>query len=295
MIHTLLNLTRPLFVLDTETTGVDVQRDRICELGFEMWDATSLVKEWRSLIRPGVPMPPGAEAVHHITDAMLNGCTRCGRPEADHALEDAVDEHGQRCEGWKAWPTFKQLALSLASGFHDCDFAGKNVRFDLRILANEMSRAGQAWSYAGARIIDAERLEHLAVPRDLGSLHEKYTGMKHDGAHGALSDVRASTTVIVKQLETHALLPRDVQALHDLSWPGWLVADGSFRLVNGVACCMFGKHRDKPLKDIPDDYWNWLLSQNFPDDVRQLAKDAKLGKYPVATTEEAARADRHIV
>ena len=45
MIHQLLNLTRPLFVLDTETTGLDTAKDRIVELGFQQWIAEGMTKE----------------------------------------------------------------------------------------------------------------------------------------------------------------------------------------------------------------------------------------------------------
>ena len=146
--------------------------------------------------------------------------------------------------------------MSLARGFSACDFCGKNVRFDLRILAAEFARVHVHWSYVGARIIDADRLEALAHPRDLGSLHEKYVGMRHDGAHGALSDVRAATTVIVKQLEAHAVLPRDLTALHDAQWEGWVDTEGKIRLVNGVPTIMFGKHRDCAMREVPTDYWD---------------------------------------
>lgn len=309
MLHTLFNLTRPLFVIDTETTGVDVKTDRIVELGFQQWmpntitcncefassgahgigcpnpsgRAAGMLKEWRTLIDPLVPIPEGAIAVHGITNEKIEACQRCG------------GELSLCCDNPKIAPTFKQLGPSLLRGFKDCDYAGKNVRFDLRILAAEFQRNGFAWSYVGARIIDAERLEQLAVPRSLSHLHEKYTGRPHDGAHGALSDVRASTTVIVKQLETYPQLSRDLDALHELQWPGWLTADGSFRLVNGTPTCMFGKHVGKPLKAIPNDYLDFILGNNFPEDVKQLARDAKMGKYPEVTTNQAQAADRHIV
>jgi DNA polymerase-3 subunit epsilon len=80
MIHQLLTLTRPLIVFDCETTGVDTNTDRIVELGFQLWTADGLQKEWRSLVNPCVPIPAGATAVHHITDAMVNACKDCGRP-----------------------------------------------------------------------------------------------------------------------------------------------------------------------------------------------------------------------
>ncbi|MCR4301833.1 MAG: DUF3820 family protein [Sulfuricaulis sp.] len=274
-LHELLTLERPLFVFDTETTGVDTKTDRIVELGFQQWTADGMVKEYRTLVNPGVPIPTGATAIHHITDEMVRQCTIC---KQTHTMADTIET----CNEPKFPPTFKQLAANLAKGFSNCDFAGANVRFDLRILTAEMKRAGVEWNYAGARIVDCGRLEQLAVPRNLGSLHEKYTGAKHDGAHGALSDVRASTTVIVKQLEAHGKLPRDLDQLHEVQWPGMLCDGGQFRMVNGIATCQFGKWRGRAMRDIPIDYFDWLMRSDFPADVKALATDAKLGKFPDA-------------
>ena len=271
MIHKLLTLTRPLFVPDTETTGVDTDNDRIVEIGFEEWSADGMVKEWRTLVNPGVPIPLAATAVHHITDEMVQGCRVCGKSYGDHVLVD---------HEFHPWPSFKQLAANLAIGFVDCDFAGQNVRFDLRIMAAEMKRAGVAWSYAGARIVDSSRLEALAVPRHLADLHRKYFGKEHDGAHGALSDVRAARNVIATQLEVYKELPRDLDQLHELQWPGWLTTDGGFRMVDGVACIMFGKHRGKALKDVEPSYWDWILKNNFAADAKALAEGVRRGVFP---------------
>jgi hypothetical protein len=135
----------------------------------------------------------------------------------------------------------------------------------------------------GARILDADRLEALAVPRHLSDLYKKYTGRDHDDAHGALADVRASTQVIAEQLLKYDVLPRDLDALHALSWPGWLTADGKFRMVGDVPTIMFGKHRDLPMQEVPIDYWDWILSKDFAADVKRLAAEAKLGKFPEST------------
>ena len=273
MIHTLLNLQRPLIVLDTETTGLDVQKDRVVELAFQLFQPDGDVKEWRSLINPGVPIPPAATRIHGITDGMVQECRNCRASMVDLVALC-------KCEDPKGWPYFKQIAPRLAKGFSNCDFAGQNPRFDLRILAAEFARAGVEWSYAGARIVDSGQLERLAVPRSLSHLHEKYVGLKHDGAHGALSDVRAAATVIMKQLEAYDALPRDIGKLHELQWPGELDEGGRFRLVGGVAICQFGKHRGVPMHDIPVDYFDWIIANDFPADVKALARDAKLGKFP---------------
>lgn len=283
MIHQLLNLTRPLFIFDTETTGVDPKSDRIVNLGFEQWGPEGLVKEWKTLVNPGGPIPAGASKVHGIYDAQMELCRECGGYNDDVAPDRCKCppvEDGGPGSGFKPVFTFKQLAPNLAKGFSNCDFGGKNVRFDLRILSAEMARAGVQWSYVGARIVDAERLEQLAVPRTLSHLYEKYTGEKLAGAHDAMNDVKASTTVIVKQLETHPTLPRDLDTLHRLQWPGWLCDGGEFKLVEGIATCQFGKWRGKPMKNIPLSYYDWIIGSDFPADVKALAAAAKLGKFP---------------
>lgn len=299
MIHTLLNLKRPLFVIDCETTGLSKDA-HIIELGFQQWGPNTvtcnceyamssahaagcpnpngspggMIKEWRSLIDPGIPIPAEIIELTGITDFKIKCCQACG------GVREGMNGSRCECEHYKIAPKFAQLAPSLSRGFVNCDYAGKNVRFDLEKLSEEFARCNVSWSYADARIIDIDRLEAIAYPRHLASLHKKYLGEEHEGAHGALSDVRASTAVIIKQLEAHDCLPRDLDELHKLSWPGWLVSDGSFRIENAVPKIMFGKHRGKSLREIPQSYWDFILTNDFPPDVKKLASAAKLGNYP---------------
>ena len=142
MLHELLVLNRPLIVFDLETTSLDIQKARIIEISFQMFTAEGLKKNWTSLVDPEILILNSAS--HHITD-----------------------------EDIKGKPTFKQLAESIARGFKDCDYGGKNIRYDLQVIASEMNRVGQKWSYTGARVICADRLEQLGEPRTLSHLYEK--------------------------------------------------------------------------------------------------------------------------
>lgn len=293
MIHQLFPLTRPLFVIDTETTGTDVKNDRILWFAFQQWTAEGMTKEWQSLVNPLVPIPSGASKVHGITDETFRRCRVCERTAEEHRQPPAgtIGEPTRHCEGFRPWPTFKQLASSLARGLSGCDFAGKRVRFDLRITAAEMQRNGQPWDYSDAAIIDADRLEQLLVPRELSDLYLKYTGEKMDGAHDPMVDVKGVTSVIVEQIKTSRgmtthpcarQLPTTLKELHELQWPGWLCDGGEFRMVHGVPTCQFGKWRGRAMKDIERSYWDWILTQDFPADVKRLAADAKMGKFPEA-------------
>lgn len=284
MIHQLLSLTRPLFVIDTETTGTDTQEDRIVELGFQQWDATGMVKEWRSLINPLMSIPQEVVDIHHITDYMMTLCRKCTKPKDRHPTYPGnVTLNPLECSEFHPIPSFAQLAANLAKGLSDCDFAGKRVRFDLQILASSFVRAQVPWSYLDARIIDADKLEQIAEPRHLSDLHRKYTGHEHEGAHGALSDVRASITVIEEQLKRYEQIPRDLDALHRLQWPDFIDPEGKFRFKNGVPCVgRWGKHKEKPMEKVPIDYWDWIIQSDFAAEIKDLARNAKLRKFPEA-------------
>ncbi len=293
MLHKLLNISRDLIVMDTETTGTNTDTDRIVELGLQRWTPDGgMTKEWRSLVNPMMPIAQGAIDKHHITDAMVQACQECGgasKIQQDGGLlTDAFAEKYCSCAEFKPWPTFKHLAWPMAQKMVKVDFAGKNIRFDLRIFAKEMQRNGVDWSYKDSYIIDAERLEQLALPRTLGHLYEKYSGKPLEGAHGALTDARASAEVIQWQLEAHPGLPRDMKQLHDAQWPGWIDGSGKFRFVNGVPCfSQWGKFANRRMDDPAvgrvergSSYWDFIIGADFPPDVKQLARDAKLGKFP---------------
>ena len=67
-------------VLDTETTGFDVENDRVIELGmllFEFDPVSGIIHQvlevFDELEDPGFEIPPASIAVHHITDDMVRG------------------------------------------------------------------------------------------------------------------------------------------------------------------------------------------------------------------------------
>ena len=67
-------------ILDTETTGLSSEADRVIELGmllFEFDPVTGvvhrLVESFDQLEDPGMPIPPASTQVHHITDEMVKG------------------------------------------------------------------------------------------------------------------------------------------------------------------------------------------------------------------------------
>ena len=56
---------------DTETTGLSPRQDRLVELAAVKFRQGRVLEEKTWLINPGQPIPPAAEAVHHISNAMV--------------------------------------------------------------------------------------------------------------------------------------------------------------------------------------------------------------------------------
>lgn len=291
----MISLARPLHILDFETTGLDPATARIIQIGFqtytEVFPGVGPTSTWQSLINPGIPIPPASTATHHITDGMMSGCRVCGRLEIEHPVEGVIHSINPVPPGLLACPEFKpipkieQIIERMAHGFSNCDFGGKNVRYDLRVMAAETARHRVIWTYDQACVIDADRLEQIGEPRTLSHLYEKHTGKKLEGAHDALVDVNATAEVITRQLETYDVLPRDLRQLHDLQWPGWIDSDGKFRFdEHGTPRCTFGKHRGVMMSAIPPSYYRWLTEADFPPDVKRIAGEAIAGRFPKRAT-----------
>lgn len=249
-----LVLARPLIGLDLETTGVNPQTSRIVELALEIMVPGKDTKEYRTLVNPGIPIPKEASDIHHITDDMV---------------QDA--------------PPFEALADRLLKGFSGSDFAGYNVRFDLRIMAAEFRRAKRVWDYEDARVIDGFRLWQIAEGRSLEHAVKRWLpGEDLEGdAHSALYDVKMATRIIAAELRGCSTLPRDLQMLHDLCSPGWFDAEGKLQWKNGELCFSFGEHKDKPLRSVPRGYLDWITKKDFSEKIKQVCRAAIRGEYPV--------------
>ena len=109
-----LNLKNPLVFFDLETTGTNINSDRIVEICYLKVYPNGNEEAKTMRINPEMPIPAESSAVHGIYD------------------EDVAD-----C------PTFKEVARNIANDIEGCDLAGFNSnRFDIPVLAEEFLRAG---------------------------------------------------------------------------------------------------------------------------------------------------------
>lgn len=278
-----LRLERPLLGIDLETTTANPSNARIVEIGLEIMRPGQPVKEFRTLVNPGEPIPAEATAVHHITDAMVQGCRECGQPKdhLDHA--GGLSENiivVPKCE-FKPWPRFEQIAGHYAEGMSNCDFAGYSLRFDLKVLYREFKLAQVTWDYETACVIDGLRIWQVTSPRTLKDA-AKEEGIELLDAHSALADVKCSTRVIASRIRRFAHLPRTVPELHLLCSPDQFDAEGKLRWKNGELVFGFGEHKDTPFRRAPARYLNWIIRKDFSDKVKDACRNALKGIYPRA-------------
>ncbi|WP_335935823.1 3'-5' exonuclease [Streptomyces sp. PTD5-9] len=173
----------PLAAFDTETTGVDVEEDRIVSAALVVQDmAGGRVHVTRWLVNPGIPVPPAATGIHGLTD-----------------------DHLRRNGRWPA-PVMEELARALAE---QCA-AGRplvvmNAPFDLTLLDRELRRH-RASSLSGRlenvslcvldpRVLDKHLDRYRKGRRTLSDLCALY-GVGLDDAHDAVADATASLELV---------------------------------------------------------------------------------------------------
>lgn len=172
-----MNLTRPLFVFDLETTGLDPAVDRIVQIAYTkvMTDGTFETKS--RFINPTVPIPAEATAIHRITNARVDGEVK-----------------------------FHQIARSLHSLMQGCDIGGYNVAgFDIELLWEEFYRAGIEWDVSQHKVIDALAIWRAMMPRKLIDAVKEFrpelsSTIKED-LHDAEHDVFCTVKVMGQQFE----------------------------------------------------------------------------------------------
>ena len=234
-----------ILAVDTETCALGSGRDCVVQFcAAELDGDLRELSRWTQLVDPGRPIPPGATAIHGITDAMVAG-----------------------------QPRFAEVAPRLRSLVRpDTVFMAYNAGFDLGVLNLEFARAGLPAIPATQPILDPLQVERKVTSRSLGPTYERYTGRKLEGAHTADADVAAMVEVLRRQRQVHAdKLPATVAGLVEVAQRrpvrrGHLYTDGE-----GIVRLGFGKHRDRPAQEVPD-YLAWMLEEDFPERTKRRVK-----------------------
>ncbi|MBF0486343.1 MAG: 3'-5' exonuclease [Candidatus Omnitrophica bacterium] len=257
-----MKLTKPLIILDLETTGTWIEKDRIIEIG--------MIKV----------LPSGDKAIYHKRVNPLMPIPQVVVKLTGISNEDVKDA-----------PPFKAIAKEVsdflgAPGI--ADIGGFNVeKFDLPLLDRELRDAGVTFTLSGRVVYDGQKVFHLNEKRDLTAAYAFYCGKPLMGAHSALADTEATLEVLEAQIGKYCKDNPVVEGLAQFNYreaTEFYDSERKFRWWNGELYMMFGKYAKKEsLRDIAKKdpgYLEWMMAKDFSEDVKHLVESALKGQFP---------------
>ena len=134
-----ISLNKPLCVFDLETTGLQVTKDRIVQIAVIKINPDGLKEELNLIVNPEMEIP-----------------------------QEVIDIHGITNERAKECPTFKELAVQVATFIGNSDLVGFNSnKFDIPVLAEEFLRVGVDFDLSNRAFIDVQNIFHKMEQRTL--------------------------------------------------------------------------------------------------------------------------------
>ena len=248
-----LNLKNPLVFFDLETTGTNINTDRIVEICYLKVYPNGNEESKTMRINPEMHIPEASSAIHGIFD------------------EDVAD-----C------PTFKEVAKDIAKDLEGADIAGFNSnRFDVPVLVEEFLRAGIDIDLTRRKFVDVQVIYHKLEQRTLSAAYKFYCGKNLEDAHTAEADTRATYEVLMSQLDRYPELQNDINFLSQYSSYTNNV-DFAGRMVyndKGEEVINFGKYKgrlvEEVLKNDPG-YYSWIMNGDFPLNTKKILTEIKL-------------------
>ena len=249
-----LNLKNPLVFFDLETTGTNINADRIVEICYLKVYPNGNEESKTLRINPGMHIPEASSAIHGIFDA------------------DVVDS-----------PMFKDVAKKIAADIEGCDLAGFNSnRFDIPLLVEEFLRAGVDIDLMKRKFIDVQVIYHKLEQRTLSAAYKFYCNKNLEDAHTAEADTRATYEVLKAQLDHYPdVLENDITFLSEYSCYSKNV-DFAGRIIyndEGVEIFNFGKYKGMSVaevlkKDIG--YFSWIMQGDFTLNTKNVLTKIRL-------------------
>ena len=252
-----LELSRPLAVLDVQSTGLDSSNARIVKLSVLKVYPDGSEHAKSVLVNPEIPIPPGATQVHGISDL------------------DVMD-----------MPMFRAYARALADHLENCDIAGFGIeRFGLPLLQAEFERNDVEFEISGRIVVDAMTIFHRLEPRNLASAYSRFVGGSKSDAVDDAQGARDVFSILQGEVSSSRSVPVVPTAL--AAWAKGIddtAIDREGKFVwseDGDVLVNFGKHRGERLievvgNDLP--YLKWVAgSDDFHGEVRKIAASAADG------------------
>ena len=250
---------------DLETTGLEVERDRVLEFCFVELDEDLVEKgRWSRLVDPGIPVSKDIEELTGISTAMVKG-----------------------------QPPFSSHAPRIQALVKDAVLVAHNSAFDVPFLHMELLRSGQPGLAPDHPCVDTLVIERHVNSHRLADVYRRYVGAPFDGGHRSEADVTATVEVLRRQRVAHRdALPNAGASLSDLlvakvdqHFGGdkrvrhWLDHGRRFyRDPAGTIVLGFGPYRGCPAiqwhtckagnDGTHEEFLRWMLRRDFPSDTK---------------------------
>lgn len=250
-----LNLKKPICFFDIESTGTNVVRDRIVELGVLKIYPNGNKESRTWLVNPEMPIPQEVVDIHGITD------------------EKIANE-----------PTFKELAHHVYSMLKDSDLAGYNSnKFDIPMLVEEFMRADIDFDLTKHKAVDVQNIFHKKEQRTLSAAYKFYCEKDLEDAHTAEADTLATYEILLAQLGKYEDLENDIDYLAEYSNRFRAADCAGFIIFNkeNIECFSFGKYKGRPVEEVLDEnpgYFGWIQNAEFPLYTKKILTQIKLRK-----------------
>lgn len=254
-----MKLTHAVVLLDLETTGTWIEKDRIIEIGMVKCLVGGARESFVRRVNPGIAVPLAVTRLTGISDDDLRGC-----------------------------PAFGDIALDVLNFIGDADFGGFNIeRFDLPVLEREIFESGHRLEWRHRTVYDAQKIYHIHEKRDLKAAYKFYCGKELVNAHSALGDSEAALEILSAQIAKYGQQNDYLEALIDFDYEpstDFFDDERKFRWWNGALYPVFGKYgRKHSLKEILEkdrSYIQYLATTDFSEKVKHMLLGVLEGKFP---------------
>ena len=249
-------MSKPIAIVDVETSGLSAQFDWIIQLSAVKFDRDTfeVLGKFDYYIKPlgKYEIHPDAEAVHGLS-------------------KEYIEANGK---------TLREVGPEFLKFIDGCDIMGYNSnQFDILRIYKDFTHAGLEFPIDGIVFYDVLAMERKIHPMNLGSVFERYKGqtMEQFGlkAHDSLSDVIATLEVFKSQMEF-----LDYETINE--WPEnqLFTPDGTVRNAakpDEPVLIVFnqGKYRDRDVYDVMKEdlgYMKWASKNLFSNYTLNLVR-----------------------
>lgn len=255
-----MKLSNNLIVLDLETTGTWVEKDKIVEIAMIKCFPDGSRDTYLKRVNPGIPIPSDVSELIGITN------------------DDLKDE-----------PFFKEIATEVSAFLSGADLGGFNLeRFDLPLLERELFESGHKFEWEKVKTYDAQKIFHINEKRNLTAAYKFYCNKELVNAHSALADTEATLEVLLGQVSKYGEGDDSIEQLGKFDYvttAEFYDKEKKIRWWNGKLYMMFGKYAKRySLQEVArkdPKYMEWIISANFNHEVKALIENALNGEFPV--------------